>query len=93
MTELLTKMLQGLAFVAAASLFLSNCSERPVPAERSPGETADSAVSFVNKVWRGSESSSVAPGSLYFFCQKAPSSSPHLIVSLCLGGGSMRAGH
>jgi len=62
MAELLTKMLRGVAFVVVAmSLVLFSCSEH-----RS-GDTADSAVSFVNTVWRVSNSSSVAPGTLYVF--------------------------
>jgi hypothetical protein len=67
MTALLTKTLRGLAFVAAASLLLFSCSERPAPVERSSSETADSAVSSVDKVWRVRESSSVALGTLYVF--------------------------
>jgi ABC-type uncharacterized transport system auxiliary subunit len=84
MTELRTKTLRGLAFVVAVCLLLSSCSERPAPAERSSGETADSAVSFVNKVWRVSESSSVAPGTLYVFLSEgtlvitSPNSKPAL---------------
>jgi len=83
MTELLT-MLRCLTFVAAASLFLSSCSERPVPAEGRSGETVNSPASFVNKVWRVSESSSVALGSLYVFLSEgtlvitSPNSKPAL---------------
>ena len=60
-------MLQHIAFVVAACLLFCSCSERPAPAERRSGETADSAGSFVNTVWRVSESSSVARGTLYVF--------------------------
>lgn len=78
MTGLLTKILRGLALVAEASLLLFSCPER-----RS-GETADSAVSFVDKVWRVSELSSVAPGTLYVFWSEgtlvitSPNSKPSL---------------
>jgi hypothetical protein len=83
-TVLFTKMLGGLAFVAAASLFPHSCSERTAPAERRSGETADAAVSFVNKVWRVSNSSGVAPGTLYVFLSEgtlvitSPNSKPAL---------------
>jgi hypothetical protein len=78
MTELPTKMLRGLAFVTAAILLLSSCFERRA------GDTADSAASFVNKVWRVSESASVAPGTLYVFLSEgtlvitSPNSEPAL---------------
>jgi hypothetical protein len=78
MMELFTKTLRSLAFVVAASLLLFSCSER-----RS-GETPDSAVSFVDKVWRVSNSSSVAPGTLYVFLSEgtlvitSPNSKPAL---------------
>jgi hypothetical protein len=78
MIELLTKTLRSLAFVVAASLLLFSCSERH------SGETADSAVSFVNRVWRVSNSSSVAPGTLYVFLSEgtlvitSPNSKPAL---------------
>ena len=77
-------MLRAFAFVAAASLLLSGCSERSVPTERPANETADSAVGFVNKVWRVSKSSSVAPGTLYVFLSEgtlvitSPNSKPAL---------------
>lgn len=64
----LTQMLQHLVFVVAASLFLFSRSERrPAPAKSDSGETADFAGSFVNTVWRVSDLSSVAPGTLYVF--------------------------
>jgi hypothetical protein len=78
MIELLTKTLRSLAFVVAASLLLFSCSERH------SGETPDSAVSFVNRVWRVSNSSSVAPGTLYVFLSEgtlvitSPNSKPAL---------------
>lgn len=78
MIELFTKTFRSLAFVVAASLLLFSCSER-----RS-GETPDSAVSFVDKVWRVSNSSSVAPGTLYVFLSEgtlvitSPNSKPAL---------------
>ena len=84
MTALATKMLQYLAFVVAASLGFFSCSERPAPAKPDSGETADSAGSFVNTVWRVSESSSVAPGTLYVFLSEgtlvitSPNSKPAL---------------
>jgi hypothetical protein len=84
MTELLTKRLRNLAVVVVVSLFVFSCSERPGPAERRSGETADSAVSFVNKVWRVSESSGVASGTLYVFLSEgtlvitSPNSKPAL---------------
>ena len=67
MDALATNMLRYLAFVFAASLLPFGCSERPAPAKPDSGETADSAGSFVNTVWRVSESSSVAPDTLYVF--------------------------
>jgi hypothetical protein len=82
-TELLTKMLRGLAVVAAASLLLSSCSERRAPGERRSDEAAASA-SFVDKVWKVRESSGVAPGTLYVFLSEgtlvitAPNSKPAL---------------
>ena len=84
MTELRTKTLRRLAFAVAACLLLSSCSERPAPAKPGSGEKADSAVSFVNKVWRVSESSGVAPGTLYVFLSEgtlvitSPNSKPAL---------------
>jgi len=84
MTELLAKTLRGLAVVAAVSLVLLSCSEQPAPFERSSSETPDSAVSFVNRVWRVSNSSSVAPGTLYVFLSEgtlvitSPNSKPAL---------------
>ena len=78
MIELLTKTLRSLAFVVAASLLLFSCSKRH------SGETPDSAVSFVNRVWRVSNSSGVAPGTLYVFLSEgtlvitSPNSKPAL---------------
>jgi hypothetical protein len=82
MTELRTKTLRGLAFVVAACLLLSSCSERPAPTKRGSGEKSD--VSFVNIVWRVSESSGVASGTLYVFLSEgtlvitSPNSKPAL---------------
>ena len=84
MTALAKKILRHLALVVAASLILFSCSERPAPAKPDSGETADSAGSFVNTVWRVSESSSVAPGTLYVFLSEgtlvitSPNSKPAL---------------
>lgn len=55
------------AAVFGSTLFLSACSERAAPTERRADEPKETAVSFVNKVWRVSQSSSVAPGQLYIF--------------------------
>ena len=60
-------MLRNLAFAIAAALLLSGCSERSVPTESRSDEMRNSAVSFVNRVWRVGTSSSVAPGTLYVF--------------------------
>jgi hypothetical protein len=60
-------MLRDLAFIIAAGLLLSGCSEQVSLTECRAEETGDSALSFVNKVWRVHESSSVAPGMLYVF--------------------------
>ena len=79
MAKKFTKMLRDVAFVMMAGLLLSGCTQQPTTTERttataSPAaterrsdETKDAAVSFVNKVWRVRESSSVAPGQLYVF--------------------------
>jgi putative lipoprotein len=51
-----------------ASGFLAACSRPPAPpARQTAKEPVDSAVSFVNRVWKVRESSSVAPGTLYTF--------------------------
>ncbi len=55
------------AAVFGSTLFLSACSERAVPPERRADEPKETAVNFVNKVWRVRESSGVAPGQLYVF--------------------------
>jgi hypothetical protein len=65
--ELPAKLLRNLAFVVTVSLFLSGCSEQSTPTENRPQETADAAVGFVNVVWAVSQSSSVAPETLYVF--------------------------
>ena len=79
MTAMATNMLRYPAVVVAASLLLFSCSERPAPAKPEPGETADSAGSFVNTVWRVSESSSIASDMLYVFLSEGTLviTSPH----------------
>ncbi len=79
MAKQFTKMLRDVAFVMMAGLILSGCAQQPTTTERPTvtttptaterrvEETKDSAVSFVNKVWRVRESSGVAPGQLYVF--------------------------
>ena len=49
-----------------AIVLISACSDRPGPAEPPRAET-NASPSFINKVWRVSESSAVAPGTLYVF--------------------------
>jgi hypothetical protein len=84
MIEVLTKTARHIAFLGAASLLLFSCSERPPSTERRSGETTDAAVSFVDKVWRVSESSGVAAGTLYVFLSEgtlvitSPNSKPAL---------------
>lgn len=63
----LRKMFRDIAFAAAAALLLSGCFDRPAPTEGRPDEPKGSGAIFVNKVWRVSASSSVAPGTLYVF--------------------------
>jgi len=48
-------------------LSLSGCSKPAATGGQPSNEPGEVSVSFVNKVWRVSESSSVAPGMLYVF--------------------------
>jgi len=67
MRTTLRNMVRDLAFAIAAALLLYGCSGRSVTTEIRSDEVTSSAASFVNKVWRVSTSSSVAPGTLYVF--------------------------
>ncbi len=79
MAKQFTKILRDVALVMMAGLLLSGCTQQPPTIERptvasSPTATEgrvedakDSALSFVNKVWRVRESSGAAPGQLYVF--------------------------
>ena len=53
--------------VLATVLLLSGCSRGDAPREQAAGQAADSAASFVDRVWRVERSSSVAPGTIYVF--------------------------
>jgi len=55
-----------LALAVGAIVLVSACADRTGSAERRQTE-AVASPSFVNKVWRVSESSAVAPGTLYVF--------------------------
>ncbi len=65
-------------------LSLFGCSKPPATAEQPSDEPGEISVSFVNKVWRVSESSSVARGTLYVFLSEgtllitSPNSKPLL---------------
>lgn len=67
LSELPTELLRNLALVMTVILLLSGCSEQSTPTENRPQEAANAAVGFVNRVWAVSQSSSVAPGTLYVF--------------------------
>ena len=67
MVEPRTSRLRSLAFVMTIVLILSGCSEQSAPTEKRPQVTAEAAAGFVNIVWVVSQSSSVAPGTLYVF--------------------------
>lgn len=54
-----------LVMLAAAALF--GCSQRTTTSEPPRAATADTTVTFVDKVWKVSQSSGVAPGTLYVF--------------------------
>ena len=52
--------------LVVAMVLVSACADRAGPVEPRQTETITGA-SFINKVWRVSESSAVAPGTLYVF--------------------------
>lgn len=67
-SSILLRQYANTAFAAvAAAVLLSGCSDGSVPAAVRPAESTDTAPVFVNKVWSVSESSGVAPGTLYVF--------------------------
>ncbi len=57
-------LLAGLALTLAAGLALGACSRSPSPGERRAEQPAESAVTFVNRVWQVRTSSSGEPGTL-----------------------------
>ncbi|MCC2639726.1 MAG: hypothetical protein K0S45_139 [Nitrospira sp.] len=66
--ELPTKLLRtSVSVISICLLLLSACSEQPAPTENRSQETADAAAGFANIVWTVSQSSSVAPETLYVF--------------------------
>jgi hypothetical protein len=76
--------LQVIALVLSAGLVSAACSGGAGTDERRPAEAAGAAPSFVNRVWRVSKSSGVAPGTLYVFLSEgtllitSPNSKPAL---------------
>ena len=79
MNASLPERLRTLACVVTIGLILSGCSEQSTPTKNSPQDTAESPPGFVNIVWKVSESSSVAPGTLYIFLSEGTLlvASPH----------------
>lgn len=79
MNESLAEWLRTLTWVVTIGLVLSGCSEQSTPTKNSPQDTAESPPGFVNIVWKVSESSSVAPGTLYVFLSEGTLlvASPH----------------
>jgi len=83
MAKLLCAMLRKRTLILISGLLFSACS-RQIPPEHSPDRARGNSVSFVNKVWRVSSSSSVAPGTLYVFMSEgtllitSPNSKPAL---------------
>jgi phosphohistidine phosphatase SixA len=73
---MIVRVLRGLTLTLSAGVFLCACSGGESPAER-PNEAA--APGFVNRVWRVSESSGVAAGTLYVFLSEGTLlvTSPH----------------
>ena len=75
------QVLRGIALALSAGFLFCACSGGVSPAER-PKEAA--VPGFVNRVWRVSESSGVAPGTLYVFLSEgtllvtSPQSKPAL---------------
>src|SRR5262245_61869473 len=84
MAKLLCAMLRKRTLILISGLLFSACSRQAVPPEHGPDRARGDSVSFVNKVWRVSSSSSVAPGTLYVFMSEgtllitSPNSKPAL---------------
>ena len=76
--------LQVIALALSAGLVSAACSGGGGTDERRPAEVSGATPSFVNRVWRVSESSGVAPGTLYVFLSEgtllvtSPNSKPAL---------------
>lgn len=70
--------------LATVLFTMLGCSERETNQERHPTPEPEERASFVNRVWRVSESSSVSPGHLYVFLSEgtlvvaSPNSKPAL---------------
>ena len=59
---------RAIALILASGLVLTGCSREGTPGEQGLGGAGDGgSVSFVNRVWQVSSSSSIAPGALYVF--------------------------
>jgi hypothetical protein len=59
--------LRNLCLGVTIGLILTGCSEQSAPTESSPPVPATSSSGFINIVWKVSESSNVASGTLYVF--------------------------
>lgn len=67
MNESPSHRLRNLCLGVTIGVIFAGCSERSAPTESSPQVPAESSPGFVNTVWKVSESSGVAPGTLYVF--------------------------
>lgn len=67
MKKSLAQLFRTLGLALTIGVILTGCSEQSAPPESSPQEQAGTSPGFVNIVWKVSESSSVASGTLYVF--------------------------
>lgn len=67
MNEPLAQLLRNLWLGVMIGLIFSGCSERSAPTESSSQVLVTSSPGFINTVWKVSESSSVALGTLFVF--------------------------